>query len=102
MEDVAQGPGWLGRGWGGGGVGCEASGGGREESRGASEGGALLGLLVRAPGQTQRARVLERLVVRRALLGESPHGALIINGLTSPGNRELQLTLPNFNASVGH
>lgn len=37
----------LGVGWGGGGVGCEASGEGGKESRGASEGGAVLGLVVR-------------------------------------------------------
>lgn len=42
----------LGVGWGGGGVGCEASGEGGKESRGASEGGAILGLRVRrAPGR---------------------------------------------------
>lgn len=73
MEDVAQGPGWLGWGWGGGGEGCEASGGGREESRGASEGGALLGLMVRKhPGQTQRAWLLERSAVGPAFLGSLP------------------------------
>lgn len=37
----------LGVGWGGGGVGCEASGEGGKESRRASEGGAILGLRVR-------------------------------------------------------
>lgn len=75
---------------------------GGEESRGASEGGALLGPLVRRARADSEGQGLERLVMRRALLGESPHGVLIINGLTSPGNRELQLTLPNLNTSMGH